>query len=372
MPSVAIIILNYQKNHQGFYENLLDNVFKGYKIDLLVFDFNVNKFCRSRNCFLHKPKHIYESKTVFLVRNFKILKEAHVLVFEEIYVFDPISIFTVLYFGKKAHITIHNANKWLKRGKACSAKDIIKQLLFKTIKKSINGIIVISQTVKEYIISNNLFNKQIYYFPFANFSGEQHLNHKANFDEPIIFTIPGTINSERRNYLLFLEVFIKLLNEDNLKFKLVLLGKVIKLGNKEQNLINEINKKSPNTVLLWRKFIDEKSFENWLLSSNYLIGNINVLYTENTVTEIYGESKETGVLFLMLRYGIPTFFPKEYKFSNVYEDCIIKYNQNPQALYETIKSTLNKPKIIGTSVLNRHQSIINKEINDFNNNVCKK
>ncbi|WNH08607.1 hypothetical protein [Thalassobellus suaedae] len=310
---------------------------------------------------IHSKKE-YESVSHFLSSKKQILEDSDLIVFEELYTFPCAILLYIITYGHKSLQIMHNVNKFLKRKISFNLKSIIAYLFFKIIKVKINGAIVISHSLKMYILNNKLFNKNLYYIPFADTN--LHYVPIKKVDDFIRFTIPGTVNTERRNYYIFLKVFLALLEENpSQKVKLNLLGRIIKIGQEELRLIEEINNIKADTVTFCKEFIDQKMYHEELLRTNYLIGNINVNYTENMIKEVYGTSKETGVLFLMLQYNLQTLFPKQYRYSKIYKNFIIRYEDKENDLYRVISKLITSSNNqIETLSIDVHSQLVKEEI----------
>ena len=74
-----------------------------------------------------------------------------------------VKIFKYLFFSTKAKtfVTIHNLNAWFDKGKHISIKYRINRLIRKIILYKIDGICVLEESLKSYLLDNNLYNKDI-------------------------------------------------------------------------------------------------------------------------------------------------------------------------------------------------------------------
>lgn len=364
--NILVVIQDYQKNHEVFYDVLINQVFANANVNVLCCNYSKVAIETSGRVKVHYCKDDKQLR-YFFKHNKALFKHADLIIFEELYTFHLTTLTKIITYGHKSLQIIHNSNKFLNRKLKLNLKSIIAYVFFKKIKNSVAGIIVISQTIKEYITKQKLFNSNnVFYIPFNDTTKEYTSRIGAN--NKIKFTIPGTVNTERRNYKIFLVVFLKILQGNpGAKIKLCLLGKIIKLGREEQELINELKKINPEVIDTWHEFIDDKTYHEELLTTNYLIGNINTNYVENNVKEVYGISKETGVLFLMLQYKLPTLFPTDYFYSKLYESYIINYKNNADSLHNTIfellKTNTNKKEI----KLDTHNDYVKKEIEKIYN-----
>ena len=361
MKRVVILADIYQKNHESLYKNITKKLPQDCHLDFVIGNKLELSLPRSNTIKFHTKKK-NETFLSFMISRKHIFDQADLVIIEELYTPNLAMLLPILIYGHKSLQIIHNVNKFLSRTfKLNNIKSIIAFLFFKIIKLNTKGIIVISQNVKEYIIDKKLFQKSIYYIPF-NDSGSEVFFQKKNSGKPIKFTIPGTVNTERRNYKIFLKVFIDILDRNpEYNLKLCFLGKTVKMDKEVQSLVEKLKELNPKAIDLWTEYIDDETYHNQLLSSNYLIGNINVEYTENNIKEVYGQSKETGVLFLMLEYKIPTLFPSEYSYSKLYEGYIINYTDTEECLSNTIidlLKTYNSKKNIS---FGEHDDYVKKE-----------
>ena len=360
MKRVLIFADIYQKNHESLYDNIIENLNNDCHLDFIICNKLELSHLESNKVKFHTKKN--DTTTLkFIKSKIYIFKQADLIIYEELFTSNIVILILIIIYGNKSLQIIHNANKFLNRILNFNFRSIVAFIFFKIIKLNIKGIIVISQTVKEYIIDNKLFDKVVYYIPFDN-SERTHLIHKKNPELPIKFTIPGTVNTERRDYKIFLKVFIDILkNNPEYKLKLCLLGKIVKIDREVHDLINKLKEIKPEAINLWTKYIDDEIYHDELLSSHFLIGNLNIEYNENNIREIYGQSKETGVLFLMLKYQIPTLFPIEYSYSKLYESYIISYINQEIYIYKTVINLLDLKNNNSKISFIEHDNYVKKE-----------
>jgi hypothetical protein len=340
MKRLVIFADIYQVNHESLYNSIIKKLPEDWHIDFIIGNKTGIEGLNSKKTQFHIKKK-GESMLKFIRSKKSFFESADLIIIEELYNPNFAILILNMEYGHKCLQIIHNANKFLNRTLKLNLKSIAAFIFFKIIKLKIKGIIVISQNVKEYILDKKLFERNIYHIPFSDSENEIFIQNK-NSEAPIKFTIPGTVNTERRNYKIFLKVFIDILeNNPEYKLKLCFLGRVVKMDEEVQGLIKRLKEINPKAIDLWTEYIDDETYHDEVLSSNFLIGNINIEYTENNIKEIYGQSKETGVLFLMLKYKIPTLFPKEYSYSKLYKGHIISYTNTQESLYKTVLSLLN-------------------------------
>lgn len=365
--NVLICLPHFQNNHISYYSYLLEEVFNEDEVSVLAYTFHEDSQKKLKGCTPYFPKK-RESTAWFLLKNLRLFRKADIIIYEELYKVSITSILLIGLFGNKTLFTVHNVHKWLKRGKPKGLKEWITTRIMNFIIKKIKGIITVSLSLKNYILQEKLFHKEVYYVPFTKVSIQKR--EKITEGTTLNFTIPGTINNDRRDYKLVLEALRELLSKDTYPITLYLLGKVVKLSDEEKALIQEINTQKPNTVIYWETFINETVFDEILQKTHYLIGNIKLQYTENRIPETYGLSKETGVLFLMLAHQIPTFFPEGFQTDTIYKDLILYYPENKSGFAKKMQSVCEKEN---TTVLNfnfeQHNVIVEREKQYLRNNL---
>lgn len=341
---------------------MISQVFKNNKLTILSIGEDKPQFSFATHHVKLIRKKDNESLLKFVVKNRVYFLRSTLIVFDEIYKFNLINILTIILCGNKAILTIHNMNKWLNRNIALNIRSILGKLILTLISTRVKAYIVISLSLKKYIIDHQLTKKKLYYIPFYNALGRSY-QRQSNKNDVIVFTIPGSINTDRRNYKIFLKAFLTILESNlNAKIQLILLGKLNKIGAEENELLNRIKNISEDSIVTWNDYVGEDEFHSFMKKTDYLIGNINVEYKEHNIKEIYSETKETGVLFLMLKYGIPTLFPSQYKPHSYYEENIIYYEEDADSIVACMSRLINKPVIFKDDLTNIHKILIEKEI----------
>lgn len=192
MSKIVLFLDSYQKNHQSFYQNLAGIFSINSDIDIII----CNPINLDENAFKNATLHIIdkdENLYLFIRSKKHFLKQADLIIFEEFYRFHFPALLQVVLYGYKSLQIIHNTNKYLKRTLKLNLKSLVGYVVFKIIKGFIRGVIVVSQTVKEYIIKGKLFSSNnVFYIPFNDISVKYNQKKDANL--PVKFTIPGTID----------------------------------------------------------------------------------------------------------------------------------------------------------------------------------
>lgn len=226
-------------------------------------------------------------------------------------------------------LTIHNVNSWLKkdlfsyiRGKENNITKIKNSLYFiqrRLILNRFQAINVLEDNLKCYIEEKKIYDKKIFCLPF---SIVEEKNTPIVYKEYKSIVIPGTITSKRRNY----NDIIQILSENNdLNIKLILLGRPVDKSGLE--IINKCSllKKRGIHIKVFDNFIAEEDFIKELQGADFILGDLNRSYNNMGCTEIYGETKSTGVIFNMIRFSLPGILPNWYKIDKKMETSILQY-----------------------------------------------
>jgi len=197
----------------------------------------------------------------------------------------------------KAILTIHNINSMLNKPqvnvfKPLRSIDTIASYLcmrFIVLPK-FSAIIVLGQSVKDYIEKNGLYEKTIFVLPFKN--------HEMMYESKnATCVVPGRIEEHRRDYDALLA---------NIKpaDKIVLLGEPIgKYGNRIIEKCKEMNKQGYH-ITFFKRHVPDKTYHN-ILKDCYVIifPRVEESHGYGTTKEYYGETKLVGAFFDAVKYG---------------------------------------------------------------------
>jgi hypothetical protein len=80
-------------------------------------------------------------------------------------------------------------------------------------------------------------------------------------------------------------------------------------------------------VIYYTEFVFGKKFDNALAQADILLNNQIVVVSH---TKKYGVSKESGMIFNMIRGSKPGIFPMAYAVDKVFEDSLLYYNSDKE------------------------------------------
>jgi hypothetical protein len=238
-------------------------------------------------------------------------------------------------------LTIHNANFWLMKGTRYKLFKRPRNEQHKAMLRLVElsaSVLVLSENVKKYIESKYKPKKNIVVFPYSVYEG-----FRGNTTgDCITIAVPGVIERTRRDYELVLNVFQEL---DSKKFKLKLLGPPIgDYGNEIVAKCLELKKKGYLIDLLE----DPKHFEHEISDATVILAPINIHTSFAGIEETYGVSKESGVIFDVVRYAMPAILPKSLHVPADISNAILRYNTADELKVQIVSltehSTLEKLK----------------------------
>jgi len=197
-------------------------------------------------------------------------------------------------------------------------------------------LIVHSEGQKEALFEYNC-QSPITIFPFAIYEG---MEDSSQDNQLLRICIPGVITQAKRDYLTLFEVLEQ--NADSLadRIDLYLLGYVSdrekdEMGGAIQQLID-----SGYKVYYHDSFVYGEEFDQAISNCDLLLNN---QFISKNSTEVYGKTKESGMIFNMLRAAKPGLLPKEYNVSNEFGDCTLFFESYPH-LVELIKEVVDNPE----------------------------
>ncbi|HEY9770733.1 MAG TPA: hypothetical protein V6C71_19965 [Coleofasciculaceae cyanobacterium] len=196
-------------------------------------------------------------------------------------------------------------------------------------------LIVHSQGQKEALLEYSC-KSPITVFPFAIYEGMED-NSQSN--ELLTICIPGVITQAKRDYLGLFKALQQNSQTLSDRIYLELLGYVSdrekeSMGRAIANLID-----SGYKVHYRDSFVYGQEFDQAIANCDLLLNN---QFINKNSTEVYGKTKESGMIFNMLRAAKPGILPKEYNVSSEFQDCSLFFDSYPH-LIEIITAVLDNP-----------------------------
>ncbi|ACM92277.1 hypothetical protein NAMH_1658 [Nautilia profundicola AmH] len=241
----------------------------------------------------------------------------------------------LLYFrpSYKFALTIHNAKTWFLGNKLHKPKNIIKRFIRYYFKKKADKFFVSSDNMKKFILNHtDIKEYNIYVMPFM--LNNNMFFHKNTKIKKIVY--PGIISTTRKKY----DNFFKLAQRyENIEF--VLLGSPSNNPKeKSKEVINKIKKLNLNNVKYFQHYLSDEEYQQELKTASLIFSELRVEFFKEDYEEIYGETKDTGISYLMIKYSLPLIVNIEFKNLHVLDDSTL-YFSSTDDLYQILEELLN-------------------------------
>ncbi len=188
-----------------------------------------------------------------------------------------------------------------------------RDTFIRKISKKTYRIIVYSQSQKRYL-QKYVRTEKIMVFPFCLHTGYSDL---SNDNSRLRFCIPGSVDSQRRNYTELFQALNTQLSTIKKDITIDLLGYI---PVDQRFLVEEIKSliSSGFDINYYEGFIDTSEFDRQLAMADIILGNLKV---QVNVFRKYGETKETGVTFNIIKSGKPGILPDGYPVDEELKDA---------------------------------------------------
>lgn len=241
-----------------------------------------------------------------------------------------------LLFNPKCRIilTIHNARTWFEGNQLISLKNIVKRLIRWVWKKRAWAFSVSSDNIRKYIRSNFWVNKEILVMPFSIVREEasERIHNSKKVLKKVTF--PGMLSTKRKRYDRF---FSLAKNYPDVEF--VLLGKPnIREGGKD--VLEKAE--AIGNVKVYEEFIPTEEFEEELNSSELLFTDMHLNFKKEDYWELYGETKDTGITYLMINHRLPCLINASFSNIEALQKTTI-YFEDMEDLFEKFNFFYKKP-----------------------------
>lgn len=218
-------------------------------------------------------------------------------------------------------------------------KELIRQrnrdLIIKNLKAKGDKVLVYSDSQKAYL-QKFIDASKIIVFPFCI--------HQSNIDlsqnnQKLRICIPGSVDNERRDYVGFFDVLKQNISSFRGKIIVDLLGYIPK---NSQFLVPQILELENLGIQFFYQtsFLKADKFEQRLNTCDVILGNLKVNLNNQSK---YGETKETGVIFNMIKAAKPGIFPSGYIIPNNLKPICLNYDGD---VYSILKSLIKDASLV--------------------------
>ena len=280
-----------------------------------------------------------------LLRRFgKKLNSVDMAVFDEIYgsLMSLVCFFLFHRIRAKKYFILHNANTWLNPRLILKGRYLLQCLARRFLLKQMNGLITISSNIKEYIHTSHGYQGKIFPLPFTMPS--KSFAQSSSEKEYLTFCVPGVINAEQRSYELILDAFENLWIKHDEKVALKFVGKFEKneLTQKLFERCQSLQEKyGENKLKFWTSSLNQDLFEQEFSGSDVVILGHHAYCSISRNIEIYGLSKESGITYQILKYGLPVIAPRRLLLMDTIPQGILRYSDS-ESLEKLVSQIINR------------------------------
>ena len=364
MKIKKIVFIGLIENHQSMYNYILKLLCENFNEVLFLTsnkirsDININN--KNLNFKIDNEKRI----DIVYINNMNLINSFESMITDEYYgLFYRLK--KVKFYNKNKYLIIHNVSKWTSyvRNPFLFFKNFLDQFYRKLFLNQFENLITVAP---------NLFNelkckthKKIFLIPFNFSEFDNNINYKKK--DIIRIVIPGLVDSRRRNYIQLLKTIkIFYAKYPNSKIIFDFLGKINK--QKEPKIfyeINLINEKFNNKILFYTNFIEDKTFENNIISSDFILSNLKQNIYKQGFKEKYGITKESGVSYIIYKFTKPGIVPKWQKVFNDFENQLVNFDSYSDLIqiFSSIEDDLYDLRLLHKNAIYNHKK--------FNNNLIK-
>lgn len=175
-------------------------------------------------------------------------------------------------------------------------------------------------------------------FPFAIYEG---IEDSSQSNQVLRICIPGVITQSKRDYLGLFQAFLQ--NAEALRDRICLhlLGYVTEREKEKMGVvISDFIINSGYKVQYHDSFVYGEEFDRAIANCDLLLNN---QFISKNNTEVYGKTKESGMIFNMLRAAKPGLLPREYNVSPEFHKCTLFFDDYPH-LVEIIQQIVDDPQ----------------------------
>lgn len=176
-------------------------------------------------------------------------------------------------------------------------------------------------------------------FPFAIYEG---MEDSSQDNKLLRICIPGVITQAKRDYFSLFEVLQQNAETFSDRIDLYLLGYVTDREKDEMGAAIQKVIDAGYQVYYHDSFVYGEEFDRAIADCDLLLNN---QFISKNSTEVYGKTKESGMIFNMLRAAKPGLLPKEYNVSQEFHDCTLFFDSYPH-LVELIKQVVEDPQLL--------------------------
>lgn len=272
----------------------------------------------------------------------------------------------------KMILTIHDANTWLNQKITiditrpfATLDTLLSTLLInKIILRKFDAINVIYPPIKNYILKNTNYQKEIFTLPFTFFD-EKKYHFSTELPNKIRFVVPGAIIESRRDHTAVMDAFEHLFDSYPHSFSLYLLGKPIGSYGKQILKRAEQLKQQKYDIHFFSEFVPEEIYDKIFREATVVIAPIKLnTRSLGVMKETFGETKASGVLFDAIQYAKPIVLPFNHSVMKELASSTLIY-RNAEDLYGHLSTLLSDKKTLTTLVKNASKNSLHFSLSNM-------
>lgn len=197
---------------------------------------------------------------------------------------------------------IHNANYWFHPKAKSILHYIDKRLLNRFWRDRFDSFVVVSPGVKKYVeqLASHI---PVFLLPFTELTPHKNEYHRP---KKLLITIPGKVNSKRRDYDTVLDViesYIAKSSEKRVHFDFLGFLDAAKEKKIYQRILS-INKKK-ELIRFNTSFVSDEEFSKRMQDTSIILSNNQYVFNHPKRIELYGITKETGIIYQAVKHKKP-------------------------------------------------------------------
>ncbi len=237
-------------------------------------------------------------------------------------------------------VTIHNINTWLRPPFTLNSKALGFYYYRHKIISKTSGLIVQEELFIDYVKNKTNYKKPVFALPHT--LKETEIQHPKN--NKLVIAIPGAIDGHRRDNDFSLSVIEKVCAR-NKNVQFVFIGGIVgHLGEKIFARMQELKQKGCD-ILHFYDPSSNKVFDEQMSGCDVVFLPLIVETKYEGITEIYGTSKVTGVLYDLMRFEKPCIAPETLVIPPTMKNSVIGYKNESSFVDLILDLESNRNKV---------------------------
>lgn len=272
------------------------------------------------------------------------------------------TVFEKINFNAPIYYVIHNVDLWFEQSLVSKIRNVffklnnfgdfiyrlkiyfwyvlINKKIIQKVEKSGGSFVTLTETVATHL---RKYTPSVSAIPFSVFD-EKVIDNSLN-NSKIRICLPGYVSTIRRNYGAIFDI---LESNEGLKIKEKIewdfLGGIYKAENGESVLerANILKNKGFSIQIYDKPNVGLQEFDENLAKADLVLGNLHLQQGANSS---YGKTKESGLIFTMIKAAKPGIVPSEYPLEKTIESSILTF-KNYQDLAKILIHLTQHPEIL--------------------------